>query len=389
MQASTEQFYSALHLNTMRLSSLIANEKLFSRVPDDWHVVITDIKSSTQAVLTGRHEDVNLIATGSIVSVLNIAYGMDITVPFFFGGDGATFLIPGSLINKVMQALALYRITTLNNFNLDLRTGTVSVREIYANGHSVTIAKFSSSKTFFIPVVLGSGLDYAEKIIKGDDYLLSGNGKEAAELDLTGMQCRWDKIPPPFDKEEIVTLLVVSRNVEHQPTVFSKVLEKMDELYGPPENRQPISVAKLKLKTTFSRLGTEMRARLGGIQWFRLLSTWLVGLYGYFWFSTKRGKKYLKSLVEMSDTLVIDGKINTVITGSSKQREALQKLLDKMEADGAVLYGLHVSTASIMSCYVRNLEDGHIHFVDGSEGGYTQAARMLKEKLAMQHNTSE
>ncbi|AWH83897.1 DUF3095 domain-containing protein [Flavobacterium album] len=380
--STTEKFYSALHLNRMPLSRLIANEKLFIPVPDDWHVVITDIKSSTQAVMTGRHEDVNLIATGSIVLVLNIAFGMDIAVPFFFGGDGATFLIPGSLLSKVMQALALYRSNTLGNFNLELRTGTIPVKQIYAAGHSINITKYSSSKTFSIPVVLGGGLDYAEKIIKGDGYLLSGHESAANELDLTGMQCRWDKIPPPSDKEEIVTLLVVSRNVEHQPIAFKKVLEKMDALYGPPDKRQPISVGKLKLKTTFGRLGNEMRARLGGIKWFRLLSTWLITLYGFFWFSTERGKNYLKSLVEMSDTLVIDGKINTVITGSAKQREALQKLLDAMESDGEIFYGLHVSSASIMSCYVRNLEDGHIHFVDGSEGGYTQAAKMLKGKLS-------
>ena len=33
-----------------------------------------------------------------------------------------------------------------------------------------------------------------------------------------------------------------------------------------------------------------------------------------------------------------------------------------------------------MSCYVRNLNEEHIHFVDGAEGGYTKAAGMLKRK---------
>ncbi|MFT5165733.1 MAG: hypothetical protein ACI8P3_000961, partial [Saprospiraceae bacterium] len=40
-----------------------------------------------------------------------------------------------------------------------------------------------------------------------------------------------------------------------------------------------------------------------------------------------------------------------------------------------------VSQESVMSCYVRNRDDQHIHFVDGSQGGYTQAAIMLKKKL--------
>ena len=107
----------------------------------------------------------------------------------------------------------------------------------------------------------------------------------------------------------------------------------------------------------------------------------MFGLFGYIYFHTKNGKTYLQSLVEMADTLVIDGKINTVISGTTKQRLALQKVLDKLEAEGKLIYGLHISRASVISCYVRDLKDDHIHFVDGSEGGYTQAARILKRKL--------
>jgi hypothetical protein len=381
MKDTSEQFYTNLYANTIALSNLLAEEHLFTDVPPGWHVIITDIVGSTQAVATGRHQDVNLIATGSIVTVLNIAFSMNITVPFFFGGDGATFIVPGSLLDNIMQALLLYRGNTLTNFNLELRTGTVPVDNIYAAGHKIHIAKFSRSPLFSIPVVVGNGLNYAEKIIKGNDYLLSGHLQQEAPLDLSGMQCRWDEIAAPENKEEIVTLLVIARNDNDQPQVFKKVLKKMDELYGSPEKRQPISITKLKLKTTFNRLSTEMRARLGRIKVIELLQTWLASLYGHVYFSTKKGKDYLKSLVEMSDTLVIDGKINTVISGNAAQRAALQVLLDDMEAKGDIIYGLHTSNASIMSCYVRDLKDGHIHFVDGSDGGYTQAAKMLKAKL--------
>ena len=82
----------------------------------------------------------------------------------------------------------------------------------------------------------------------------------------------------------------------------------------------------------------------------------------------------------MSDTLVIDGKINTVISGTSRQREELKAELDKLEKAGDINYGLYVSKESVMSCYVRNLNEDHIHFVDGAEGGYTKAAGMLKRK---------
>lgn len=375
-----EHFYSGLDLHSMPLGALLRQSDLFRPIPRDWHIIITDIIGSTQSVQNGRHEDVNLVATGSIVTVLNIAFAQNITVPFFFGGDGATFLVPPLLIERLMEALALYKTNTLNTFDLELRTGTVPVQTVYDAGNEIRIAKFSSSKTFSIPIVLGNGLQFAEELIKGDTFVNTLQNT-AVELDLSGMQCRWDKIPPPKNKEEIVTLLVVAGDTVQQASVFAKVLEKMDELYGAPDKRQPISVARLKLKTTFSRLSNEMRVQIGRIRWLELVRTWLITWYGYFYFKTKNGRKYLKTLVEMSDTLVIDGKINTVISGTVKQREVLQRLLDAMESKDEIYYGMYISTASIMSCYVRNLEDDHIHFVDGSEGGYTQAAKMLKAKL--------
>lgn len=381
MPANNSQFYTLLPVNRMPIGDLLTNEALFVDVPDDWHIVITDIKNSTRAVMSGAHENVNLIATGSIVSVLNIAFSMHVTVPFFFGGDGATVLVPPDIIDKVMQALAAYKVSTQQNFGLELRTGTLPVTKIYADGRQLHIAKYSSSDVFHIPVVLGNGINYAERIIKGDDYMLSGVKTETEEPDLTGMQCRWDRIAPPEDKEEVISLLVVAQGGHRQSEVFKEVMEAMDGIYGPPQKRQPISVAKLQFNSTFSKLSTEMRATMGKVKWLRLLWEWGVGLFGYIYFHTDKGKRYLQSLVEMADTLVIDGKINTVISGTAKQRLALQNVLDKLEADGKLIYGLHISRASVMSCYVRDLKDDHIHFVDGSEGGYTQAAKMLKRKI--------
>ena len=240
---STDQdFYTELPVSPLPLSELLLQEELFSTVLSSWHVIITDIKSSTEAVLGGSHENVNLIATGSIVSVLNLAFDMNITIPFFFGGDGATFIVPECLISKAMQVLSLYKASTLTNFNLELRTGTVPVETIYEQGFHLHIAKYRSSKSFYIPVVLGNGLNYAEKIIKGDDYLLSGHDGTEHELNLTGMQCRWDKIPPPEDKEEVVTLLVAALHHHGQAAAFSKVMKKIEALYGPHRKRQPISV---------------------------------------------------------------------------------------------------------------------------------------------------
>ena len=196
------------------------------------------------------------------------------------------------------------------------------------------------------------------------------------------MQCRWDKIKPPQNFNEIVSLLVIASEGVKQAVVFKKVVDIIDSIYGKPESRTPISVTRLKLKGTLKKIGLEMKARLGGYKPFYLMKTWATTLLGQLYFRTKQGKVYLHQLVNMSDTLVIDGKINTVISGTTQQREQLEAALNQLEKEGDILYGLYVSNESVMSCYVRNMNDKHVHFVDGAEGGYTKAAGVLKKKIS-------
>jgi hypothetical protein len=380
---TNDLFYSRLPVNEIPLSDLLMEEHLFFKIPDNWQVVITDVKNSTLALKEGLYETVNLVATGSIVAVLNIAYKANLTVPFFFGGDGATFILPPGIFDAIMQALLLHRENTRNSFNLDLRVGSLPVAEIYEAGHDLNIGKLKTSQLFAIPVLLGSGLAYAEKKIKGADYVFADTPVTNEELDLSGMQCRWDRIKPPANNFEVVSLLVIARDGMKQTTAFKKVMDKMDEIYGEPQTRKPITIDKLKLKTTLARIGLEMKARMGGFKPFYLLTNWIKGSLAPFYFRTKKGKVYLNNLVDMSDTLVIDGKINTVISGTPQQREQLEAALNEIEKDGDIYYGLFVSKESVMSCYVRNMNDRHVHFVDGAEGGYTKAATVIKRKLGL------
>lgn len=378
--SETNHFYTNLPVQAVSLSRLLGEKSFFRRVPADWQVVITDVKKSTRAVEEGLHENVNLIATGSIVAVLNIVYRHGITIPYFFGGDGATFLVPSFLLQEVLYALVLHQENTAKNFDLYLRVGHVPVADLYAQGEDLLLSKLQTTGNFTIPVMLGKGLGLAEKIIKGEDYVLSRLEAEAL-LDLSGMQCRWDRIRPPEAYDEVVSLIVIAAEGTDQSGVFKTVIDIIERLYGSPEMRTPISLKALKLKPTLRNLGREIRVRLGKKNFLALLKTWLTTLIGPLYFKTRKGKKYLNSLVEMSDTLVIDGRINTVISGTQRQREALEAALNELEQKGKIIYGLFVSQDSVLSCYVRDMNDHHIHFVDGSEGGYTHAAGIMKGKM--------
>ena len=90
-------------------------------------------------------------------------------------------------------------------------------------------------------------------------------------------------------------------------------------------------------------------------------------------------------LPELSDTVMLDGGINTVFSGTQKQINRLIKKLDKLEEKKEILYGLHTTYASIMSCYIEDRDKKHIHFIDGTEGGYTSAANQIKAKIKLKN----
>jgi hypothetical protein len=384
MATSTSlNFYSNLLLQTSSVSDLVANKSLFSKVPEDWYAVVADIKNSTEAVRNGNHDQVNLVATGSVIAILNLAYSKNITIPFFFGGDGATMLIPSELLDDAMAALNQHRINTLENFGLELKIGSLSIKEIYEKEISLEISKVKVSDILTIPVVLGQGLQYAENQIKANfNDSHSESTKIPDLLNLEGMECKWDKISPPETNQEVVSLIVIACEEEDPSEVFSKVLQNIDTIYGSLNNRKPISVKRLKLKGSLRKLNDEMRTKLGKYDGFYLLKNWFITKIGkYYLKNTSAGKTYLQKLVELTDTLTIDGKINTVIIGTPQQRKSLTSYLNHLEEKGKIKYGLHVSEQSVMSCYVRDMKKGdHIHFVDGAGGGYTKAANQLKNK---------
>lgn len=379
---SNDRFYSTLSLAKSSVRNLFATPQSFHKVPQDWHVVIFDVKNSTGAVENKQHDLVNLTATGGIIAVLNLAHKSSIEIPFFFGGDGGTMMVPESLLPSVMSALEEHRKNTNENLGLELWLGSMRTADILSEGHELKIAKLQLGEKYVVPVVIGTGLKYAEQQVKKNFDQRQIYPSDAVSLDLQGMECKWDKIKPPPNTNEVVSLLVEARDKTMQMEVFKETVQLIDDVYGPLESRRPISLPKLELDTSFHKIKKELIATVGKANPLYLIRNWVFILIGRFYLRyNKKGQEYLQELIEFSDTLVIDGRINTVISGTASQREKLIHKLDKMEQKGEIIYGHHLSSDSIMSCYVRDRQNHHIHFVDGSDGGYTRAASQLKKKL--------
>ena len=358
----------------------------FTDVPNDWHIIIADVKNSSAAVSEGKHNDVNLVAAGSLIAALNTARRHNIEIPFFFGGDGGTIMVPAEILADVIGGLNAHNLNSMKNFQLQMHVGSIRVSDVVDKGHSLKIAKVQFGKGFNKAIVLGGGLKFAEGFIKQGSPDIQAD--DTAELNLTGLECRWDKVKPPSEENEIVCYLIEAVMPEQQTNVYRDVLKTIDDIYGSIEIRNPLSEDRLKLLISFDKLKKEMMAKYNK---FRinyitkaLVNTFIGRLYfKYNWkINNLRGKEYLNQVITNADTLTIDGRINTIITGKMDKRIRLVEYLSAQQKERKLIFGHHISKESVMTCYIENRNAKHIHFVDGSEGGYTEAAKEFKRQYA-------
>jgi hypothetical protein len=378
------QYYTELKNSSKNLIDLLESESYFSDVPNTWHVVVVDIQNSTQAVDEGKHHQINLTATGAIISVLNTIRKekQRNEIPYFFGGDGATFILPTLFLNKIILILENYSLHIKRNTNLTLRVGHISVKQLVTQKSSLKIAKHQLTEQLSIPIFLGNGLKKAEELIKTnfEENNLADFKKDL--LNLEGMECRWKQIDPTQAKKKVICLLLDAIDETDQRAIYRDVITKMDALFGTFKSRQPIKSNKLNLNFSILKIWEEMKISLVNKNLVYLFKNWVATLIGKFYLNlSPNGKQYLIQISQLSHTFMLDGMINTIFTAEQHKIDLFIAYLNQLEKDKKIIYGIHITHASVMSCYVLDRKTKHSHFVDGTEGGYTSAAKMFKEKL--------
>lgn len=355
--------------NLMRLKS-------YSRVPDDWYLVITDIKGSTKAIEAGRYKDVNFVGAMGIVALLNLA--KEIEIPFLFGGDGASVFIPASLYEQATLSLNNLRNIVQTHFNLELRIALLRVSEIYESAHEILITKHRISPYYTQAIVRGGGLEYADALIKKEyeKYALARIECEENMADFNSLECRWEEISSP--KDEVLTLLIKAKN----DTEYQKLFEKLESIFGSYEERHPIKEKNLHL--SFSPKNLRVEASLLSISFFakslRILSMMGINLLGGALMAFKVGLwgEYKHHITQTCDTQKFDDMFRSVISATKSQTRQLELYLQTESQLGNLSYGIHKSDTSLMTCLIFDRHGKHVHFVDGSDGGYALAAKMMK-----------
>lgn len=391
----SEQFYA--ELSSFTVFTDFADPNHYVPLPSDWYVVITDVRGSTDAILNGQYKQVNAMGAASIMALLNATN--PIPVPYVFGGDGATVCVPPSQKTAVESALAATKKMAHDEFKLDLRIGMVSMAEIAAANYHVMVGKYQPSPHYRQAMFLGDGLGYAEELIKdkaaNNPYLLADDIPPDGSFE--GFECRWNEIPSPY--EETVAILVKAIDKKNEREIYTAVSKEILNIYGQePQTHHPIRDENLSLSMSLQTLAGETMIRTAfQPKWKRLLyqlKLWGLVLLGK-WFMSRNVQTettdwgaYRQMLIANSDYRKFDEMLRMVLSGTAVQRQQLRKFLEEWRQDGKIVYGIHANKSVLMTCLISDYAANHVHFLDGSNGGYALAAREMKddEKTAVSKN---
>lgn len=377
----TTDFYKNLK-QIADFSKIMENEN-YSKVPNEWFVIVSDIKGSTKAIEEGKYKQVNFIAALTIIGILNINRELDF--PYIFGGDGASLIIPPILLEASKKVLIEASKKAKETFDLELRVGVISLKEIEKRGSFIEITKFQVSKDFSQAIVRGNGLELAEELLKKEyeTFKIDDDFTNDYTPNFDGLECRWEDIKTP--KEETISILIKSLN-ENSNEIYQNSLKQIEQIAGSFEDRNPLKYTnQLNLSFNPRVLNTEATIFTKNkiSKFFLILRLMFENLLGLILMKYSIGLwgQYKNIIIRTTDTEKFDDMLRMVITTTKEQSFELENYLQKEYENKNLVYGIHKSDSALMTCLIFQRHGKHIHFVDSSNGGYALAAKELKNRL--------
>jgi len=370
----------------------VIDEENFFPAPNNWIIVIADIRGSTKAVEAGRYKDVNMIGGCAICAVQNATGCRD--WPFVFGGDGATMLIEPGAREVVEAALVRTRTLARDDFDLDLRVGFVPVGDVMERGTDVLVARYEVSPGNSFAMFGGGGVELADDLIKAtntaEQYLVAEYTLPGPP-DLTGLSCRWE--PLDTQRGKILCLLVkpLAQNFQSRQHTLSVFLERLTRIIGNELSQaSPVTANSLKFKWPPKGLAAEAKvSRAGKSYWLRIAELYVKSLIHWALerFDLSGGGYdavvYREELCKNSDYCKFDDVLRMVLDCTGEQVSDIRQLLEEMHAAGELDFGSFETKQAQITCLLLDLESSqHLHFVDGEDGGFYAASKELKQQSA-------
>jgi len=366
--------------------SKVCTFEAYQELPDNWWIVITDIKASTTAIEEGRYRDINSLGGCTVAAMLNAVKPK--SIPYVFGGDGATFCIPPQYLDAVKTALRGCIKLADEGFNLELRAALIPYKAIKPKA-DVLLVRYAKSDNLHQAIFVGGGLKEAEKQIKQNSKWHVHLAEGEAKADFSGFVCRWNKIASP---QEITVSLIVQAicpETKEQLALYQQLMQKMQDYFGKDDQLQPLSIEGMKLMYGKKELTAETLARTFSNSnpfFYNLWNIRIQNLMGSFFMKLKLrlGKikwgRHKEDILLNSDYRKLDDTFRIVFAAKKTALTEFEAWLTSQEQAGNLLYGLHISDAAQLTCLVSQMGVKHLHFVDGSDGGYALAAKILKQK---------
>ena len=438
-------FYAGLEAHDTLEGALRGGREL----PGSWSVVITDVVGSTRAIEEGRYRVVNSLGAACIIAAVNAARSPhDLRgFPFVFGGDGTTLLLPPPFVPRVLPPLAELRTRARENMGLEMRVGCVPMTDLIGAGHSITVGlldqckmrkcicrgryeEMESSSAGFVPVLRGTGLEVAEKWVKGSSkYEVRGlpgrgvsQGAEAGlSLDGIGGRLSRDATPEesqgrqaekikqlidglvcplkPFETTKgadgtmLAVLAVPLGSVEQQIETWLEIQRFISSALSDPIPIHPALMAQQgKMgKAGVPQYDVSVVASLSKKSWgsrawesMKLSAkfNWLMKLMMLCCVPPEAKAEMAEVMATHTDWFKIDGALRMVLNLSAQECVAVLEFLENLHKGGRICYGFHQDRFAQVTCYVP-ADGGHNHFhmVDVCSGGYCAASVQLKQQL--------
>jgi hypothetical protein len=378
----TDIFYGSIPV--FRGFSSLMDPALYSPLPDDWRVGVADIVESTRAIANQRYKAVNMAGAAVIAAVTNALDGREF--PFVFGGDGASFAVAPTDLDRARAALAATATWVKEDLDLAMRVALVPVKVVRAQGLDVRVARFGPSPNLSYAMFSGGGLGWAEAAMKRGEFAVAA-APPGEQPDLSGLSCRFEEIPSA--RGLILSVLVVPAE-RADPLAFRKAIEDIIDLVErSPDAGRPVPLAGPEIRFPPSGMEFEARAARGGSLLRRRSVVLATSLWAYvvLRFGIKVGnfvpKTYMQQVVENSDFRKYDDGLRMILDCTSELERALTERLAAAASNGILRYGLHRQDAAMMTCFTPSvMRSDHVHFIDGARGGYASAATALKATAA-------
>lgn len=378
--------FSYASLPHLRYFADVLDESRYAPVPNDWAVGLCDVVDSTGAIAQGRYRAVNFAGAAVIAAVRNALKG--VPFGFAFGGDGASILVAPSDRAAVGTALAATAAWVRAELKLDLRTALIPVAALRAAGMDLRVARYSASEHADYAMFTGGGLTLADTLMKRGDYTLEPTA-DGPRPDLTGLSCRFE--PLAVKDGVVLSLIVVPRQGADRVRVRETLAAVLSAVEASPAAGRPLPPQGPSMRPPWSGIEAEAAAAgpLAGSRILRRVAVFVRACLAYavFRIGLPLGgfspRTYRRHLAANADFRKFDDGLRLTIACPHATADAIEAQLTAARAAGLLRFGLTRQDSAVVTCISPSvMSAGHVHFVDGADGGYARAAQQLKAYLA-------